>query len=66
MTDVASEMISARRGALHVIFAHQRVRHAARSARSVAGQRRHEDAVRKLKVADRDRVEECWHVWILS
>ena len=52
----------ARRGALDIIIAHHRVWHAARAARAVAGQRRHEDAVGQAKIANGDRVKQRRHV----
>ena len=51
----------ARAGALRVIGAHQRVRNPPRSARPVPRQRRHEDAVRKAKIADSDGLEKGRH-----
>jgi hypothetical protein len=48
-------------GALHVIFAHERVRNSALASRPVARQRGHENAVWKLEVADSERVEEGGH-----
>jgi hypothetical protein len=47
--------------ALHIIVAHQRVRNAARTGRSVARQRRHEDAVGNFQIANLEGVEQGGH-----
>ena len=51
----------ARTGALRVIGAHQSVRNPPRCARPVPRQRRHDDAVRKAKIADSDGLEKGRH-----
>ena len=47
-------------GALHVVLGHQRIGHAP-GIRAAAGQRRHDDAVRQLHVAQCDRIENSRH-----
>ena len=52
-------------GALHVVLGHHRVGHAAFIG-AAAGQRRHDDAVVELQIANLDRVEKRSHGKVLS
>jgi hypothetical protein len=47
---------------MHIIFGHQRVRHAGAADGAGARQRRHDDAVLQGEVANDDRVEQVCHV----
>ena len=51
----------AERRALRVVLGLEFARNVARRLCALAGERRHEDAVRAVEVAERDGVEEGWH-----
>ena len=56
----------ARRRPLRVVLAHQAVRHAPRHGGAVARQRRHDDAVGKLQLADGERLKQLAHDHLIS